>query len=1078
MSEPINLLLVEDNENDAILVVHELRNAGFDVTMERVQTMQEMQISLSNHDWDAIISDFKLPSFSAPKALEILRKSGKDLPFIVVSGNIGEETAVEIMRAGAHDYLMKDNLNRLAEALRREIRDARERDERRRARVALRESEQQLRLLFERSSDAIFVIDKQNGLYLDANKAAEKLSGLTFEELRLKNVYAVDPLNAKERIQKLSDADGPLNLGEVTYLQPSGNIRIAELTILPVNDTIAFGVAHDITEQIQSANALKHRAQELEALYHTSLEINTQTDLLPLLQMIVEQAASLINAKMGGLYLLQPNGKTLELVVAHNLPGFSAGLKIQVGEGLSGKIVQSGQTTTIEDYSNWPGHASIYDGAPFRRVMGVPLRVKGNVIGVINITDDQQTDPYSPDEIRLVSLFADQAAIAVENTRLLDAVQRELTERKQAELALRESKERYRIVVTEAPLISFVIDSNGIFTLSEGKGLSSLGLLPGEVVGQSVFDVYREYPEIVEDMRAALVGETRHRDIQIGKTSFEIHYIPILENNRVNRVIGVATDITERKQAEQALQRRLKELTILHNLARASIIVNTLDELIELVTQEVGNSFYPDNFGVLFLDETKKVLRAHPSYRGRTTNITEIAELEKSISGLVVISGKPRRIANVRQETAYLEVTADIRSELCVPIKTGEQIIGVINAESKQFNFFSEDDERLLLTIANQMAIAIERIRLFNSERERRQESETLRQATAALSTSLDLDHVLESILTSLKQVVPYDSASVFMLEGDHLRITSAHGVKNVEQVIGETFPVDNSLFQEVQTAKRPIILADAQLDPRFKQWGETFDVHGWMSVPLITRGEVIGYITLDNRKKSAYSQEASALAQAFAHQAAAAIENARLFKGMQHSLEELNLAYESTIEGWSKAMDLRDRETEGHTLRVTQMTTKLAQAMGIGGEDLVHIRRGSLLHDIGKMGVPDRILLKPDRLKEDELVLMRLHPQHAYDMLSPISYLHPALSIPYCHHEHWDGSGYPQGLKGEEIPLAARLFAIVDVWDALTSDRPYRPAWTHQETITYIRKLSGIYFDPNIVDKFMEMLGKDDSNT
>ena len=176
MSEPINLLLVEDNENDAILLVRELRKAGFDLTVERVQTANEMQDALSNHDWDAIISDFKLPSFSAPKALEILKKSGKDLPFIIVSGTIGEETAVEIMRSGAHDYLMKGNLNRLAEALRREIRDARARDERRRARAALRESEQQLRLLFERSNDAIFVIDKQNGFYLNANKAAKKLS--------------------------------------------------------------------------------------------------------------------------------------------------------------------------------------------------------------------------------------------------------------------------------------------------------------------------------------------------------------------------------------------------------------------------------------------------------------------------------------------------------------------------------------------------------------------------------------------------------------------------------------------------------------------------------------------------------------------------------------------------------------------------------------------------------------------------------------------------------------------------------------------------------------------------------------
>ena len=223
----------------------------------------------------------------------------------------------------------------------------------------------------------------------------------------------VAPLNTRERIQQISDADGPLNLGEVTYQQPDGDTRIAELTVLPVNDSIVFGVAHDITEQIQAANALKRRAQELEALYSTSLEINTQTDLLTLLQTIVEQAANLLNAHMGGLYLLHPDGKTLELVVAHNLPGISTGVVLQIGEGLSGKIVQSGQTTMIEDYSKWAGQASIYKGSPFRRVLGVPLRVKGNVIGVINITDDQQSGSYSSDEIRLVSLFADQAAIAV-----------------------------------------------------------------------------------------------------------------------------------------------------------------------------------------------------------------------------------------------------------------------------------------------------------------------------------------------------------------------------------------------------------------------------------------------------------------------------------------------------------------------------------------------------------------------------------------------------------------------------------------------------------------------------------------
>ena len=181
--------------------------------------------------------------------------------------------------------------------------------------------------------------------------------------------------------------------------------------------------------------------------------------------------------------------------------------------------------------------------------------------------------------------------------------------------------------------------------------------------------------------------------------------------------------------------------------------------------------------------------------------------------------------------------------------------------------------------------------------------------------------------------------------------------------------------------------------------------------------------------------------------------------------------AYEATIEGLSHALDLRDRETEGHSQRVTEVTIKLAQALNISDEEIVHIRRGALLHDIGKIGVPDSILHKPDSLTPEEWAIMRKHPKFAYDMLSPIEYLRPALDIPYTHHEKWDGAGYPRGLKGEDIPLSARLFAVADVWDALTSDRPYRAAWTEERAFTYIREQSGKHFDPQVVDLFFKLI-------
>ena len=185
----------------------------------------------------------------------------------------------------------------------------------------------------------------------------------------------------------------------------------------------------------------------------------------------------------------------------------------------------------------------------------------------------------------------------------------------------------------------------------------------------------------------------------------------------------------------------------------------------------------------------------------------------------------------------------------------------------------------------------------------------------------------------------------------------------------------------------------------------------------------------------------------------------------------ELKAAYDATIEGWSRAMDLRDRETEGHTQRVTELTLELAKLVGMPQNEIVHVRRGALLHDMGKLGIPDSILLKPDKLSTDEWELMRQHPQLAYDMLYPIEYLHPALDIPYCHHEKWDGSGYPRGLKGEQIPLSARIFAVVDVWDALTSDRPYRAAVGRAEVLEYIKEQSGKHFDPQIVGLFLQVI-------
>jgi putative two-component system response regulator len=193
--------------------------------------------------------------------------------------------------------------------------------------------------------------------------------------------------------------------------------------------------------------------------------------------------------------------------------------------------------------------------------------------------------------------------------------------------------------------------------------------------------------------------------------------------------------------------------------------------------------------------------------------------------------------------------------------------------------------------------------------------------------------------------------------------------------------------------------------------------------------------------------------------------------ENLRNANKRLSDAYEATIEGWSHAMDLRDRETEGHSRRVTELSIRLAQAMGMSEEEIVHMRHGALLHDMGKIGIPDSILHKPDDLTEQEWAIMRQHPRFAFEMLNSIEYLREALEIPYFHHEKWDGTGYPQGMKGEQIPIAARIFAVADVWDALTSNRPYRPAWSREAALKYIQEQSGKHFDPQVVELFFKVI-------
>jgi len=349
-----------------------------------------------------------------------------------------------------------------------------------------------------------------------------------------------------------------------------------------------------------------------------------------------------------------------------------------------------------------------------------------------------------------------------------------------------------------------------------------------------------------------------------------------------------------------------------------------------------------------------------------------------------------------------------------------------------------------------------------------------LRTIDLAISSSMDLRVTLNILLEQVTTRLSVDATDVLLL--------SPH-TQMLEFVAGRGFRTDALRYTRLRLGtglagratleRRMIQIPDLSKDGNGLDRSPLLAKEGFITyfgVPLIAKGRVRGALEIFHRTRLDPNQEWLDFMEMIAGQAAIAIDNAELYDGLQRANTELVLAYDTTLVGWSRALDLRDKETEGHTQRVAEITERLARTMGMGDAELVQVRRGALLHDIGKMGAPDAILLKPGKLTDAEWVQMRKHPQFAYDMLAPIAYLRPALDIPYCHHEKWDGSGYPRGLQGEQIPLAARIFAVVDVWDALRSDRPYRKAWSEEQARAYLCEQAGKHFDPRVVEAFLQM--------
>ncbi|THF69219.1 PAS domain S-box protein [Deinococcus sp. Arct2-2] len=350
-----------------------------------------------------------------------------------------------------------------------------------------------------------------------------------------------------------------------------------------------------------------------------------------------------------------------------------------------------------------------------------------------------------------------------------------------------------------------------------------------------------------------------------------------------------------------------------------------------------------------------------------------------------------------------------------------------------------------------------------------------LREIDQAIASSQELPVTLGMILDNVTQQLGADAATLLLLDPPTLTLEYAGTRGFTTPLQGLTVRVGAGLAGEVALSRRPLSVPDLQTRPLSPTWRDILTrerLMAYYGAPLIAKGKVLGVMEVLHRAPFEPSATWLETFEMLTAQAAIAVDNAQLFQEVEQRNLDLRLAYDETIEGWARALDQRDKETEGHSRRVTETTVKLCRHLGISSEQLVDVRRGALLHDIGKMAIPDAILLKPGQLTQEEWVEMRKHPGFAVHLLSPIKFLRPALDIPQNHHEKWDGTGYPAGLQGEEIPLCARAFAVVDVYDALTSDRPYRAAWTREQALQQIQSGAGTHFDPQVVQIFLQMLG------
>ncbi len=655
------------------------------------------------------------------------------------------------------------------------------------------------------------------------------------------------------------------------------------------------------------------------------------------------------------------------------------------------------------------------------------LQERVKELEAISIEQKQALETLSDSKRRFKTIFTDEA-IALEKTRLFQETE-DLA-------AFSES-----IIQNMAEGI-VLQDAEGIITFVNPAAASMLGYTSEEWVG-------KHWTDIVPPDQQPIIQKADERRILGQSDRYELDLVN-KDGQRISVLVGgsprfdgeghftgtmaVFTDITKRKQREEEVSR--------------------------------FSRIFEDSLNEIFLFEPDTLKFTQVNSAGQNNLGYTMEELYE----LTPLDIKP-------------EITVKSFEYLIAPLRKNEtnRVVFETVHQRKDGSLYNVEVHLQLLRYEDKAlfaAIILDITERYQAELENKRyirRLDALLNIDQAIMGSFDLQVTLNVILEHILTQLAVDAVAVLSYHSDlqTLNFTQGRGFQT-PALQYTSLRLGEGYAGEVGLQKDHIFIPDLnQAEDKFKK-SVLFSNEEFVSyygVPLLAKGRLVGVLEVFHRSSLDPGNEWVNYLRLLAGQIAIAIDNITLFNDLQRTNVDLTLSYDATIEGWARALELKDMETEGHSRRVVKLTLDMARRMGISGEKLGHIRRGALLHDIGKMGIPDSILQKQGKLTVEEWDIMKQHPVFAHEWLSPIQYLRPALDIPYSHHEKWDGTGYPRGLIGEQIPLAARIFAIIDVWDALNSDRPYRKAWSKEKTLDHIREQSGSHFDPRVVDAFLELV-------